>query len=167
MKAVFLIGMPGSGKSTIGRELARQMKMDFIDTDEEIFKKVGRTPENIIEMEGEETLRVQELDILCSLLDRKDLVVSTGGGLPIYNRNMKKMKDSGVTVYLKSTADLLWNRLRKDRFRPLSKTYEDVETLLSTRDMIYSQADFTVEIGEKSKIEDIVGELMDVLVTYR
>lgn len=167
MKAVFLIGMPGSGKSTIGRELARQMKMDFIDTDEEIFKKVGRTPESIIEMEGEETLRVQEADILCSLLDRKDLVVSTGGGLPIYNRNMKKMKDSGVTVYLKSTADLLWNRLRKDRFRPLSKTYEDVETLLSTRDMIYSQADFTVEIGEKSKIEDIVGELMDVLVTYR
>lgn len=167
MKAVFLIGMPGSGKSTIGRELARQMEMDFIDTDEEIFKKAGRTPENIIEMEGEETLRVQEADILCSLLDRKDLVVSTGGGLPIYNRNMKKMKDSGVTVYLKSTADLLWNRLRKDRFRPLSKTYEDVETLLSTRDMIYSQADFTVEIGEKSEIEDIVRELMDVLVTYR
>lgn len=162
MKAIYLIGMPGSGKSTIGKVLAERMSMAFLDTDEEILKETGRTPEQIIEEEGEKSLRVYETDLLQRILHRTDLVVSTGGGLPVFEDNMAKMLQNAMTVYLKYSAEILWERLQNDRMRPLSKTFEEVSKLLEKREPIYRKASFTLEAGEGSDCREVLQSLMDL-----
>lgn len=163
MKPIFLVGMPGSGKSTIGKELAKKIGCAFIDTDEEIHRIYGKTPEQIIEEDGEKRLRVLELELLNTILNVKNVVVSTGGGLPIFNENMSKLNTAGITVYLTSSADTLWNRLRNDRTRPLSRTYEEVKSMLEKRESIYLKASFHLNIDERNQVGDLIQSLYESL----
>ena len=163
MKPIYLVGMPGCGKSTIGKELAKKMELDFLDTDEEIKRIYGRTPEQIIEEEGEGRLRVLESEFLNQMIESKNIVVSTGGGLPIFNENMSKLNRVGVTVYLKCTAELLWERLRNDRKRPLSRTYEEVKSMLEKRESIYLKASYHVNIDDENQIGNLIQGLYESL----
>jgi|LFRM01.1.fsa_nt_gb shikimate kinase len=132
--------MSGSGKSALGRALAKKLNMDFMDTDFEISKRYGKSPEAIIENEGEDALRQAELAILERIQIKDNLLVATGGGFPIFNDIMNTLNKTGVTIYLSYTPELLWKRLQRSHKRPLIKTKRDLEKLLKERQEIYEQA---------------------------
>lgn len=137
---IFLIGMSGSGKSALGRALAKKQNMDFMDTDFEIFKRFRKTPEAMIKSEGENALRQAELGILESIRNKDGLLVATGGGFPIFNDNISKLNQLGITIYLAYSPNLLWKRLQRSHKRPLINTKKDVEELLRERQKIYEKA---------------------------
>src|SRR5690554_2926325 len=114
--------MPGSGKSTIGKSVAETLHRPYLDTDEEIARNEKMTPEAIILMHGEEKLRSLERELLLTLQEREGLVISTGGGFPVFHDNMRLMNEEVITLYLKYPLETLWNRLESDYERPLSKS---------------------------------------------
>lgn len=148
---IYLVGMPGSGKSLLGRLMAVELGRAFLDTDEEITRRMGMSPEEIIEQEGEPRLRSLEHQLLLELDTRDNLVVSTGGGLPVFHDNMRIMNEKGITLYLSLSAGKLWDRLKNDRRRPLSLSYEATECLLERRGSLYDEAKITLSIGEELK----------------
>jgi shikimate kinase len=158
---IYLVGMPGSGKSVLGRLMAVELGLGFLDTDEEITRIKGMSPEEIIDQEGELALRTAEHQLLKELTGRKNLVVSTGGGFPIFHDNMKIMKEKGLTLYLSCSPELLWSRLSNDRRRPLSLSYEVTCRLLEQRRSVYEDAGITVSMGEdlRENLESAVREI--------
>lgn len=162
MKNIYLVGMPGSGKSTLGRLIAQEMKREFMDTDEEIRKRFGCTPEQIILLQGEEKLREVEKELLSKLLSESGLIISTGGGFPVYNENMKLMNKSGITVYLHYDVSDLWERLENDRKRPLSSSLKSTERLLNKRENIYKEAQINL-----CGVEDLEMNLTQILGLIR
>lgn len=145
MKNIYLIGMPGSGKSTLGREIAEILQAEHIDTDEMITRSTGMSPEDIILHHGEHELRKLEHTLLLNLLNRENLIISTGGGFPVYEDNMIIMNENGVTLYVKYSEEVLWNRLKNDRVRPLSNTYESMVELLRKREGVYGKAEIIID----------------------
>ncbi len=149
---VFLTGFMGSGKTTLGAQLARKMKADFIDTDQFIVKKHGKTIVEIFAQDGEDTFRQMEKGALQDIIQLPDAVIATGGGMPCFFDNMEVMKKAGKTVYLKLSPSAIANRLAAAREkRPLLSGKTDVEILqyitetLSYREKWYTQANFTVD----------------------
>ena len=154
MKNIFLVGMPGSGKSTLGKRLAEMLHREHFDTDEKITDNEGMTPEDIILVHGEEKLRSLEHELLMILLNKENLVISTGGGFPVFNSNMVLMNEKSITVYLKYPPEILWKRLKKDRVRPLSPSLPSLSVLLEKRAEVYEKAQIVVT-GEEEINENI------------
>lgn len=145
--------MMGAGKSTVGRYLAKALNYQFLDTDQLIEKKENRTIEAIFKESGESYFRNLETDII-NQFDNKTCVYSTGGGLPIYNKNIDKLKDIGQVIYLKtSTSELLNNRIKNNFSRPMFKDAISFENLLKQREPIYCEADFVVTTDFKTPKE--------------
>lgn len=118
-KPVFLIGMPGSGKSTVGRLLAREAGRSFIDCDREIEARSGVTIATIFELEGEAGFRKRESQVLDELTQRTDLVLATGGGAVLAEENRAHLKSRGLVIYLQASTDELVRRTSGDKARPL------------------------------------------------
>ena len=151
--SVFLIGMMGAGKSTVGRYLAKVLNYKFFDTDQLIEKQENRTVEAIFKKNGESYFRNIERDII-NQFENKTCVYSTGGGLPIYNRNIDKLKDIGQVIYLKtSIGELLNNRIKNNSSRPMFQDAISFENLFKQRESIYFEADFTVTTDYKTPKE--------------
>jgi len=150
--------MPGSGKSTLGREIAEILRVEHIDTDELITKSIGMSPEDIILHQGELELRKIEHELLLNLLNRENLIISTGGGFPVYDDNMIIMNEKGVTLYIKYSEEVLWNRLKDDRVRPLSNTYESMVELLKKREGVYGKAKIIIN-GEDNIGRNIINAI--------
>ncbi len=148
MKNIYLVGMPGSGKSTLGRLLSDKTSRRFLDTDEEIKRITGASPDKIITLQGEDKLREIEKVIVNELICTEGMVVATGGGLPVFHENMKLMNRHGITVYIRYKAETLWNRMENDRIRPLSSTLKATESLLSLRERIYDDAHIIIHGDE-------------------
>lgn len=163
MRNIYLVGMPGSGKSTLGRRIADIMRRKFMDTDEVITVKTEETPEQIISLHGEEKLRELEKTLMDELLDTTGLIVSTGGGFPVFNENMKHMNEHGITVYLRYDAIDLWKRLEHDRVRPLSSSLESTKNLLDSRERVYGEAQIIILCDDDllSNVERILGAIRD------
>jgi shikimate kinase len=160
--SVFLIGMMGAGKSTVGRCLAKTLKYKFLDTDQLIEEQEKRTIESIFKENGESYFRNIERDII-NQFNNKTSVYSTGGGLPIYNKNIHKLKDIGQVIYLKtSIGELLNNRINNNTSRPLFQDSISFENLLKQREPIYCEADFVVTTDSKSP-EEIAIEISFLL----
>ena len=150
--------MMGAGKSTVGRHLAKALNYKFFDTDQLIEKQENRTIEAIFKESGESYFRNIESDII-NYFNKKKCVYSTGGGLPIYNKNIDKLKDIGQVIYLKtSKVELLNNRIKNNSSRPIFKDAISFENLLKQREPIYSRADFTVTTDSKTP-EEIASEI--------
>lgn len=164
MKNIFMIGMPGSGKSTLGRRVAEALHMDFLDTDAEITESEGMTPEEIIMIQGEEKLRAMEHALLLRLLEKENLFISTGGGFPVHHDNMTIMNERAITVYVKYSAEVLWERLEKDRVRPLSNSLPSLIQLLEERSEVYDKADIIVT-GEEEANENL-GNVIRAIQEY-
>jgi shikimate kinase len=150
---VFLVGFMGSGKSYWGRRWAEQMGFDFIDLDEVIEAKLGKTVSDIFEQEGEEHFRQTESDELRRLAGRENMIISCGGGTPCFHGNMDWMNASGITVYLSSTPKLLFDNIMQDSVRrPLVKDINDAEILyfvekkLKERAPFYEKASITLPV---------------------
>ena len=148
---IFLIGFMGSGKSSIGRRLAKLLHFDFFDTDSEIMKKTGKTAIEIFETDGEDFFRKKEQEVITELSPKINAVVSTGGGTPCFFDNMQQMNQTGLTIYLQAHPKVLKQRvIRRKHQRPLLKDIpnEQLETyiaqLLHQREPDYQKSQITV-----------------------
>jgi len=151
---LILVGMMGSGKTTMGRVLARQLGKEFADSDEEIIKRTGVTVPHIFDVEGEAGFRQREAAAIRELAGRDNMVLATGGGAVLDGDNRAILKQSGIVIYLKASAHDLWQRTRHDRNRPLLQTenpYARLVELFQQRDPLYRQvSDIVVQSGKQS-----------------
>lgn len=152
----------GAGKSTIGRRLAKKLKRDFFDSDQEIEKRTGASIALIFEIEGEDGFRRRESEMIDELTRRTDIVLATGGGAVLVPANRKYLNERGFVVYLKSGIRQLLKRTARDNKRPLLNTTnprEKIEELLETRAPMYEEiADLIIDAG-KQPIPKIVDDI--------
>jgi len=146
---LFLIGLPGAGKSTLGRQIARRLRKRFVDADTELEARLGVTIPTIFEIEGESGFRDREEAVLAELTALPNIVLSTGGGAVLPPNNRARLKDNGTVIYLHAEPVTLWARIRHSRNRPLLRTADPLARLAelySQRDALYREtATFIVE----------------------
>jgi shikimate kinase len=151
---LILVGMMGSGKTTMGRILSKHLDKVFIDTDEEIQFRTGVTIPHIFDLEGEAGFRVRETDTLAALMDQDNMVLATGGGAVIARENRAMLKENGIVIYLRAGVHDLWLRTRNDKNRPLLQTgnlHAKLSDLLHQREAFYQQvADIVIPTGRQS-----------------
>ena len=151
---LILVGMMGSGKTTMGRILARHLDREFVDSDEEIQLRTGVTIPHIFDVEGEPGFRQRETAALESLVQRDGLVLATGGGAVLAAENREMMRQNGIVIYLKANVHDLWLRTRNDKNRPLLQTgnaHDKLSTLLHQREAYYQQvADIVMPTGRQN-----------------
>lgn len=153
-KPISLVGMPGGGKSTVGRHLARRLGTSFADTDVVIERHIGYAIRTFFEQEGEDRFRQVEAKVFNDLIADPPGVIATGGGLVLLESNRAALRDSTVCVYLRSSPEELFRRLRHDMKRPLLQVADPLSRLrdlFSKRDPLYRDAArFIVETGRPS-----------------
>jgi len=151
---VALVGLPGSGKSTVGRQLARRLGRPFIDTDQVIEQRVGLSIREYFEREGEESFRDLEQSVIDELTLGEPCVLSTGGGSVLRLANRQHLKQRTQAVYLHSAPEEVFRRLKHDRNRPLLQVPDPLarlRELYALRDPLYREsARFVVETGRPS-----------------
>jgi len=161
-KHLFLIGYMGSGKTTLGKKLARLLCVPFYDTDFLIEQNEKKSVEQIFHEQGEISFRLKELEVLNQLKKMPIGVVSTGGGFPCFNNNMQIMKQEGIVFYLQRSAKELCQRLLQNKIntRPLLSSLKDedellifIENQLNQREVIYKQAHCIVERSKQNAKE--------------
>jgi shikimate kinase len=146
LKRVFLVGFMCSGKTTVGRLLARSLGWEFADVDEEIERREGMSIPEIFETRGEAYFRELELKVLEEISRREEVVVSTGGGLGSNPRAMEMMKERGLVVWIDIDYEEFRRRCGNDPHRPLLRRGETaLRTLLRERSRVYSEAHLKVE----------------------
>jgi shikimate kinase len=149
-----LVGLPGSGKSTVGRQLARRLGLPFRDSDHEIESRIGCTIREFFEREGEPAFRDIEEEVIRELTGGEAGVLATGGGAVLREANRQRLHGSAHVIYLRATADDLYRRLRQDTQRPLLQVDDPLQRLrdlYEQRDPLYREtAHYTIEIGRPS-----------------
>lgn len=155
---IYLIGMPGAGKSTLGKELARRLDREFVDLDDVIEDQMDMSIAGIFSELGEDRFRVAEKRALESVLHQDNLVVAVGGGTPCFFDNMDKMNKHGMTIFLDPGLDVLAERLRKDyKERPkLSQSTSLTQVLNKTyteREAHYKKAQHVISLANPSAID--------------
>ena len=147
---ISLVGLPGSGKSTVGRQLARRLQVPFLDTDHQIERHIGTSIREFFAREGEDRFRDVETETLADLCQRPG-VLSTGGGVVVRPANRKLLRQHTRVIYLKATPEDLMRRLRHDTQRPLLQVADPLQKLRemhAARDPLYREvAHFTVDTG--------------------
>lgn len=159
------VGLMGAGKSAIGRLVAQQLKIPFVDTDVEIERVSRMTIAELFASYGEDEFRALEARVIKRLLRAGPKVVSTGGGAFVNESTRRHIKRGGVSMWLKADLDVLWERVNKRDHRPLLKTENPKATLQALMDRrypIYEEADITVESRDVRK-EIIVNEVLQAI----
>jgi shikimate kinase len=137
---LYLIGLPGAGKSTLGRQLARRLGLTFVDADTELERRLGVTIPTIFEIEGEAVFRDREEAMLAEIVERTGIVLGTGGGVVIRAVNRDRLKANGTVVYLHADPATLRERTRRSRDRPLLNAPDPLarlQELYAQRDGLY------------------------------
>lgn len=171
-RPVFLVGMMGAGKSTVGRSLARRLGWDFVDLDHEIESTTGVRIPVIFEIEGEQGFRRRESQILASLVSRSRMVLATGGGAVIDPANRVLLRESGHVVYLRASVDDLYMRTKSDKSRPLLQTdnpRDRIASLLNQRQAFYEEvASLQVNTGRQpvGMIAQNIADSLGLLTTH-
>lgn len=151
---ISLVGMPGGGKSTVGRHLARHLNLRFFDADVEIERRIGCSIRVFFEREGEARFRDIEQDVLAELVGRPNGVLATGGGAVLREANRRNLREQTTVVYLRSTPEELFRRLRRDTHRPMLQVADPLRKLRelhAERDPLYRcTAQFVIETGRPS-----------------
>jgi len=151
---ISLIGLPGSGKSTVGRQLARRLQIPFYDSDQIIEERLGCSVRAAFERDGEEAFRDLETNVLDELSQIPKAVISTGGGAVLRQENRKHLRGRGYVVYLNSMPEDLHRRLRHDATRPLLQVADPLgrlRELYAARDPLYREtAHFVIDTGRPS-----------------
>lgn len=129
VRNIFLIGPMGAGKSTIGRTLAKELKLEFYDSDEVIEQRTGADISWIFDVEGEEGFRKRELKVIEELTQKSNIVLATGGGVVTSPENRNALAARGTVIYLKTSLQQQYERTKRDTKRPLLQT-DDLETRL-------------------------------------
>lgn len=146
---IYLVGLMGAGKTTVGRQLAKRLHRRFVDADQEIEARTGVRIPVIFEIEGEAGFRRRETQVIDALSRERDLVVATGGGAVLDPANRASLKHSGLVIYLAAAPEILFERTRMDRNRPLLQVEDPLTRLRqlhAERDPLYREvADVVVE----------------------
>ena len=165
---IFLVGMMGAGKTTVGRTLARRLKLRFIDSDHEIEVRCGVKIPVIFEIEGEAGFRSREAQALAELTVLEGIVLATGGGAVLREDNRRLLGARGIVIYLRATPEHLFERVRQDRNRPLLATGDPLarlRQLYRERDPLYREvADLVVDTGRQS-VQVLTRGLLEQLAT--
>ena len=167
---LILVGMMGSGKTTIGRTLAKHLDKIFVDSDEEVQQRTGVTIPHIFDVEGEAGFRLRESAAISELMKRDNMVLATGGGAILAEQNRDMLRQNGIVVYLRANVHDLWLRTRHDRNRPLLQTDDPrakLTELFEQRDPLYQQAaDIVVQSGKQS-VQALMLHLVDEIEAFR
>lgn len=151
---VYLVGMMGAGKTTIGRLLARRLRMRFLDSDQEIERRCGVKVPLIFEIEGEPGFRARESQVLAELTALEGIVLATGGGVVLAPANRERLAAAGTVIYLRAKPEDLYERVRNDRNRPLLATPDPLARLRELyveRDPLYQEvADIVIDTGRQT-----------------
>lgn len=151
---IFLVGLMGAGKTSVGKLLARRLGKSFYDCDQEIERSTGVRIPIIFEIEGEAGFRARERRMLAELVQRSDMVLATGGGAVLAPENRTALREHGTVVYLCASPLDLWHRTRHDRNRPLLQTADPLAklvTLFKERDPLYREtAHVVIDTGNQS-----------------
>ena len=152
---IFLVGPMGAGKSTIGRELADRLHLEFFDSDQEIERRTGADIAWVFDLEGEEGFRKREETVIDDLSEMQGIVLATGGGSVISAQVRNRLSARGIVVYLETTIDKQVARTQRDRRRPLLQTSEEPRTVLENlaveRNPLYEEiADVIVQTDDQS-----------------
>jgi len=167
---IYLIGLMGAGKTTIGRQLAKSLQLPFYDSDKAIEEQTGVDIPTIFEYEGEEGFRVREQNMIEELTQLDGIVLATGGGAILREENRKLLMDNGFVVYLQCSMEKILQRTKRDTQRPLldtSNPRERIEKLFAEREGLYLDcADYKIETSSmqsKVVVQNILNEYSDDL----
>ncbi|MDP3482303.1 MAG: shikimate kinase AroK [Sulfuricella sp.] len=151
---IFLVGLMGAGKTTVGKLIARHLNRPFVDSDHEIEKRTGVNIPLIFELEGEAGFRTREAAVIEELTGQKNIVLATGGGAILSQQNRDNLRRNGTVIYLRAKVEDLWQRTRHDKNRPLLQTADPqakLKELFAQRDPLYCEiADIIVDSGAQS-----------------
>jgi shikimate kinase len=167
-RTVALVGMMGSGKTAIGRALAARLGVAFLDSDSAIEEAAHATIAEIFARDGEEFFRDREAEVIGRLLSGPPVILSTGGGAFIQERNRLSIAARGVAVWLDVPLDLLWARVKAKDTRPLLRTADPLGTLAAlyeTRVPVYRLADIRVAAEAGFSIEETTARVIEALLT--
>jgi len=163
---LYLVGLMGAGKTTVGRLLARRLKLRFLDSDHEIERRCGVKVPVIFEIEGEAGFRSRESQAIAELTTLEGIVLATGGGVVISSDNRRLLAVTGTVVYLCARPEDLYERVRHDRNRPLLATPDPLarlRELYAERDPLYRAiADLVVDTGRQG-VQALARDLLDKL----
>jgi shikimate kinase len=166
---IFLIGLMGAGKTTVGKQLAKKLHLEFIDADHELETRTGVSIATIFELEGEAGFRCREAELIKELVDKPGIVLATGGGAILNNETRQRRHQKGVTIYLRARVEDLWKRTKKDRQRPLLQNTDPLkklQQLFIERDPFYQEtAHFAVDTGNHS-VDKLVTTIEKTINTY-
>ena len=161
-KNIFLVGPMGSGKTTIGRQLAKVLQRHFYDSDREIEERTGAEISLIFELEGEEGFRKREMEMIDELTNCSNIILATGGGAVIKDENRRHLHERGHVVYLKTGIEQLRARTAKDKSRPLLQTANPEQTIrkiLQEREPLYMEVAHTIVNTNDHPIREIVKQI--------
>jgi len=150
---IALIGFMGTGKTSVGRLVAEQLRFEYLDTDEVIQSGTGRTITDIFETDGERAFRALEQQVVKELASRNKSVIATGGGLPVNPENLASLKTHSLVVCLWSSPEKIWERVRHQSHRPLlqdENPQAKIRELLAAREQFYKQADVLLNTDLRS-----------------
>ena len=164
---IFLVGPMGAGKSTIGRQLAQQLNMDFVDSDAVIEERAGADISWIFDLEGEEGFRKREERIINELTQLQGVVLSTGGGAVMSKENRNYLSARGIVIYLETSVDKQYQRTQRDKKRPLLQGTDNprqvLEDLAKVRNPLYEEsADSTLPTDEQNA-KLMVNQIVDLI----
>ena len=164
---IFLIGPMGAGKSTIGRQLAQMLGMEFMDSDSVIEERAGADIDWIFDVEGEVGFRKREERIINELTQGQGVVLSTGGGSILSKENRNVLSARGIVIYLETTVDKQFERTQRDKKRPLLQDAENprqvLEDLAKIRNPLYEEiADITLPTDEQNA-KVMVNQIVDLI----
>jgi shikimate kinase len=166
MQNLILIGPMGSGKTTVGKQLAKRTRMDFVDSDHMIEDRCGVSISTIFDIEGEDGFRKRETKMLQELCARSGVVLATGGGAIATEENRILLRKSGYVIYLKTSIETQLARTQKNQNRPLLENVDaehKLTELMQERGALYEQeADLVVTSGERV-VSKVVEEIMQAL----
>lgn len=169
-QSIFLVGMMGAGKTTIGRQLAKLLNREFVDLDQELEARCGVKVSLIFEIEGEEGFRRRETLMLDECTRRPGIVLATGGGAVMAAANRQRLKSRGTVVYLRAGGTELYRRVARDHNRPLLQTPDPrarLDSLLAQREPLYDDvAGVTFETGSMP-VSRAVRELVAMLQQHK
>lgn len=162
-RPIVLVGMMGSGKSTVGRRLATRLHRRFVDADKVLEERCGVPISTVFELEGEEGFRRREVALLDELTRLPSIVLATGGGAVMRAENRHLLAERGLVVFLQASLADLWQRLRRDRTRPLLQTEDPRERLaqlLALREPLYREIAHLTVVSARAPVDQLVTDII-------